>query len=63
MMRVRTGIALSLLVLQSLVAQDRAPQNDSIRKEDLQADLFFLAHDLTAGRLVGTPATRSPPSS
>ena len=35
-MRVRTGIALSLLVLQPLVAQDRAPQNDSIRKEDLR---------------------------
>ena len=55
-MKVRTGtaIALSLLVLQSLVAQDRAPQKDSIRKEDLRADLFFLAHDLTEGRLVGT---------
>ena len=55
-MKVRIGIALSLLVLQSLAAQDRAPQNDSIRKEDLRADLFFLAHDLTEGRLVGTRA-------
>jgi hypothetical protein len=47
-------MAVSLLVLQSLSAQDRAPQNDSIRKEDLKADLYFLAHDLTEGRLVVT---------
>lgn len=53
-MPVRTGIIVSLLVLQSVSAQERAPQNDSIRKEDLKADLFFLAHDLTEGRLVGT---------
>ena len=53
-MKVRAGIVASLLVLQSLVAQERAPQNESIRKEDLRADLFFLAHDLTEGRLVGT---------
>lgn len=53
-MKVRSGIVVSLLVVQSLTAQQRAPQNDSIRKEDLRADLFYLAHDLTEGRLVGT---------
>jgi hypothetical protein len=53
-MAVRTGIVVSLLCLQAVSAQERAPQNDSIRQEDLKADLFFLAHDLTEGRLVGT---------
>jgi len=53
-MKVRIGVVVSLLFLQSLSAQDRAPQNDSIRKEDLKADLYFLANDLTDGRLVGT---------
>ena len=42
-------------VWRRLSAQDLAPRNDSIRKENLKADLFFLAHDLTEGRLVGTP--------
>lgn len=32
-----------------------APQNESIRKQDLKADVYFLADDLTRGRLVGTP--------
>ena len=32
-----------------------APQNASIRKQDLKADVYFLADDLTRGRLVGTP--------
>lgn len=54
-MSVRAGIVVSLLLLQSLSAQDTAPQNESIRKEDLKADVFYLAHDLTQGRLVGTP--------
>lgn len=49
-MKVRFGVVVSLLFLQSLFAQDRAPQNDSIRKEDLKADLCFLANDLTDGR-------------
>jgi hypothetical protein len=53
-MKLRVGLIVWLLVLHSVSAQDRAPQNDSIRKEDLKADLSFLAHDLTDGRLVGT---------
>lgn len=32
-----------------------APQNESIRQQDLKADVYFLADDLTRGRLVGTP--------
>jgi hypothetical protein len=51
----RAVLILLLLVPLLLTAQQLAPQNDSIRKEDLKADLFFLAHDLTQGRLVGTP--------
>jgi hypothetical protein len=48
--------ALVLLLMAPLLLSARqvAPQNDSIRKEDLKADLYFLAHDLTQGRLVGT---------
>jgi len=51
----RAALVLLLLVPLLLTAQQMAPQNDSIRKADLKADLFFLAHDLTQGRLVGTP--------
>ncbi|MBI1873721.1 MAG: M28 family peptidase, partial [Acidobacteria bacterium] len=38
-----------------LVAQERAPQTESIRAADLRADLFFLAGDALQGRLTGTP--------
>ena len=49
------GLLLALvLASQPLVAQDRAPQNDSIQQADLKADTYFLANDLTEGRLVGT---------
>jgi hypothetical protein len=54
-MFVRRAVLILLLLVPVLAAQQMAPQNDSIRKEDLKADLFFLAHDLTQGRLVGTP--------
>src|SRR5262245_20438514 len=54
-MRIHFALMAALLVVQGLAAQERAPQNDSIRKEDLKPDLYFLAHDLTRGRLVGTP--------
>jgi hypothetical protein len=46
---------MALLAVHAVSAQGQAPQNESIRKEDLRADLYFLAHDLTQGRLVGTP--------
>src|SRR4051812_397878 len=40
-------------------AQQRAPQNDSIRQEDLRADLFFLASDSLRGRLTDTEENRA----
>ena len=46
------------IVLPSLLplhAQEQAPFNESILKEDLRADLFFLASDGMQGRLTGTP--------
>jgi hypothetical protein len=40
-------------------AQSRAPQNESITKEDLRADLFFLAGDSMRGRLTDTEENRA----
>jgi Zn-dependent M28 family amino/carboxypeptidase len=37
------------------LADGRAPENDSIRREDLKADLVFLAGDAFRGRLTATP--------
>src|SRR5665213_2863074 len=45
--------------LTPLAAQERAPQNDSIRKEDLRADLYFLAGDAMRGRLTDTNENRA----
>lgn len=42
-----------------LVAQTRAPQNESIRQEDLRADLFFIAGDSLRGRLTDTEENRA----
>jgi hypothetical protein len=62
--KARLALVLSFLAVASsawLAAQDKAdreraaPQNASIRKQDLKADVYFLADDLTRGRLVGTP--------
>ena len=46
---------LSLVASVSLGAQSAAPALDSIRQEDLRADLFFLASDAMRGRLTNTP--------
>ena len=47
--------AFSVIVfLTPIQAQQRAPQNESIRQEDLRADLFFLAGDSLRGRLTDT---------
>lgn len=54
-MRINVAILAALFLVQGVGAQERAPQNDSIRIADMKPDLFFLAHDLTRGRLVGTP--------
>ena len=57
--RMKHRLALvALLLATTLDAQERAPQNDSIRKEDLRADLFFLASDAMAGRLTDTAENR-----
>jgi Zn-dependent M28 family amino/carboxypeptidase len=57
--KARLALVLSFVTVASaawLAAQDNtAPQNASIRKQDLKADVYFLADDLTRGRLVGTP--------
>jgi Zn-dependent M28 family amino/carboxypeptidase len=42
-----------------IAAQQRAPQNESIRQEDLRADLFFLAGDSLRGRLTDTEENRA----
>jgi len=39
--------------------ETRAPQNESIRQEDLRADLFFLAGDSMRGRLTDTEENRA----
>ena len=47
------------VLLASIQAQQRAPQNESIRQEDLRADLFFLAGDSLRGRLTDTEENRT----
>lgn len=44
-----------LLLAGARAAQSPAPFSETIRLEDLRADLFFLASDGFRGRLVGTP--------
>ena len=47
------ALAVSTLAV-SLAAQQRAPGAESIRQEELRADLFFLAGDAMRGRLTDT---------
>jgi Zn-dependent M28 family amino/carboxypeptidase len=51
------SLVAALVVIAS--AQQRAPQNDSIRQDDLRADLFFLAGDSMRGRLTDTEENRA----
>src|SRR6185295_18567141 len=51
--------AVCLAAIVQVSAQQKAPQNDSIRKEDLRADLFFLAGDSLRGRLTDTEENRA----
>jgi hypothetical protein len=44
-----------LLALLVPGAEPSAPRNDSIRQQDLKADLYFLAGDRFRGRLTATP--------
>ena len=54
----RLLVASAVLLGVALGAQERAPENDSITKADMQADLYFLASDDMRGRLVGTLENR-----
>src|SRR5438552_2207874 len=53
------AVAVAAACLASPLAQTRAPQNDSIRQEDLRADLYFLAGDSMRGRLTDTEENRA----
>ena len=52
-------VAACVAAAVSVAAQQRAPQNESIRQEDLRADLFFLAGDSLRGRLTDTEENRA----
>ena len=55
----KRSTTLTLIVLACpLLAQDTAPENDSIRQADLRADLYFLASNAMQGRLSNTPENR-----
>ena len=43
-----------LLVSLTCFGQTRAPAIESIRRDELKADLYFLASDAMRGRLTGT---------
>jgi len=51
--------AVCLAAAVHVAAQQPAPQNGSIRQEDLRADLFFLAGDSLRGRLTDTEENRA----
>ena len=50
---------LKTLFVAAVAATTLAPQNSSIRQEDLRADLFFLAGDSLRGRLTDTEENRA----
>ncbi len=54
-MTVRAGIIAAVLLITPVATQSVAPALESIRQEDLRADLFFLASDAMRGRLTNTP--------
>jgi Zn-dependent M28 family amino/carboxypeptidase len=53
------AVAACLAAAVHLAAQQRAPQIESIRQDDLRADLFFLAGDSLRGRLTDTEENRA----
>jgi len=59
MHRTFVAIVVALSLIAPTSAQQRAPQNESIRQEDLRADLFFLAGDSMRGRLTDTEENRA----
>ena len=52
-------VALLAVTIVPALAQQRAPHNDSIRQDELRADLFFLAGDAMKGRLTDTDENRA----
>ncbi|PYQ97250.1 MAG: hypothetical protein DMF94_20440 [Acidobacteria bacterium] len=52
-------IGLGLAAAVNVAAQQHAPQNESIRQQDLRADLFFVAGDSMRGRLTDTEENRA----
>lgn len=55
-MKARIGLlAAFVLLITPLAAQSVAPAIDSIRQDDLKADLYFLGSDAMRGRLTNTP--------
>ncbi|HYN08181.1 MAG TPA: M28 family peptidase [Vicinamibacterales bacterium] len=54
-MTLRAAILVLAVTSLSLQAQSSAPAIDSIRQDDLRADLFFLGSDAMRGRLTNTP--------
>src|SRR5260370_11183267 len=48
-------LVLGLLLTVATFGQNRAPAIETIRRDELKADLFFLASDGMRGRLTGTP--------
>src|SRR5262249_33724940 len=50
---------LGVLLIVPVAAQQRAPQNESIRQADLPADLYFPAGDAMRGRLTDTEENRA----
>src|SRR6478752_3886176 len=52
-------VAACLVAAIHVTAQQKAPQNESIRQEDLRADLFFVAGDSMRGRLTDTEENRA----
>ncbi len=52
-------IGLGLAAAVHVAAQQHAPQNESIRQQDLRADLFFVAGDSMRGRLTDTEENRA----
>ena len=54
----RVLIPAVLTATVTVVAQQSAPEIDSIRKDEMRADLTFLASDAMRGRLTDTPENR-----
>ena len=54
-MKFRAAILLLAVSSLSIQAQSGAPGLDSIRQDDLKADLYFLGSDAMRGRLTNTP--------